>query len=71
MLVGRLYQVAQNESKEKHKNFLKRNAWKEKRLNDEINTLKGTRKVALGCTANKVTEIDSEIISLEEKLHKI
>ena len=44
---------------------------KRKRLNDEINTLKGAKKVALERTTNKVTEIDSKINSLEEKSHKI
>ena len=47
-------------------------------LNDEINTLEGTKKVAVdctgnkvNCTGNKVTEIDGKIKSFEGKLHKI
>ena len=44
----------------KTKHFLKRNGLKRKRLSDEINTLKGAKKVALDCTPNKVTEIYKE-----------
>ena len=36
----------------------RRRAKKTKHI-DEINTLKGAKIVALDCTANKVTEIDS------------
>ena len=50
----------------KTKHFLKRNSWERKKLNEEINTLKGAKKVALDCRPNKVTEIDSKIRSLEE-----
>ena len=66
----RLYQVAQKESRENQTLFPKKRL-ERKRLNDEINTLKGAKKTALDCTANKVTEIDSKIKFLEEELHKI
>ena len=65
----RLYQSVQEESKDQ--TLFEKKCWEWKRLRDEINTLKGAKKVALDCTTKKRTEIDSEIKSLEENLYKI
>ena len=71
MLVGHINSIKRHRKRaKKTKHFSKRNAWKET-LNDEINSLKKAKKVVLDCTANKATEIDSKVKSLEEKLYKI
>ena len=73
MLVGHFTSTLLNDTKGEQR---KPNTfWKEtlgrKRLNDEVSSLKGAKKVALDCTASKVAEIDYKVKSLEEKLHKI
>ena len=71
--VGRshqLYQTTQRMSQKKQTPFEKK-PLERKSVNDEINSLKGTKKIVLDCVSNKVTEIDSKVRSLEEKFHKI
>lgn len=54
ILVGHIRSIKKHRrSAKKTKTFFEKKHLERKRLNDEINTLKGAKKVTLDCTANK------------------